>query len=164
MYNYPARVWARGWKFSFLLFSVLNFPFLSQFVEMKLLLVIMWWDSVCCLEASLVLPQSCFSPFFVSGVSQWNIRLLWVLRLWNGQFLCGSPVEQFVNYASGFPYRDNLKSWEILPPPLLQVFSVAWESLCQSGGEVPSLGSKVLLKLFILTNSIKVANSRKNNR
>ena len=30
-----------------------------------------------------------------------------MLGLWNGQLLCGSPGEQFVNYESGFPYRDS---------------------------------------------------------
>ena len=56
---------------------------------------------------SLVFAPELFQPLLCVWNVPWSTRLPWVLRLWNGQFLCCSPVEYFVNYASGFPYRDS---------------------------------------------------------
>ena len=110
MYIYPAGVLAicHQFFFSFEMFI----SHLSQFVKKK----IANDDHVlgqCVLLGSLtslVCPRVVSVPFYVSWVSQWKIRLPQVLRLWNGQFLCVFPIEQFVIYMNEFPYRDNLCS------------------------------------------------------
>ena len=109
---------------------------------------------VCCLGAcSSGLAPEFFCPLFhASGVPvQYKTSM--------GAQTSGYSVPgwQIVNYVSAFPCRAN---W---PPPLLQSFSVAWERPARRRESLLWSSKAFIIFGFILTNSSKVAISRKND-
>ena len=134
--------WATREVLLFLLFCNLYFPFWSWTVEIKLLVMIVWYVSM--LLENLT-PLGLASDF-VSAPSwaSWVLvacKTAMVFRSQHCQFFFESLGAQVVSEMSGSPCRDSCTVWAPATTTPSD-FSVTSESCCQPEGEGPFFGSQ----------------------